>query len=61
MEERVVTIELTEEEAYELLFRCVQSADQDTPVFQTSLKKIATALQNSSNESAQPDRQNRAA
>lgn len=51
MEERVLNIELTEEEAYELLFRCLQSTDQDTPVFQSALKRIANALQNSESRS----------
>lgn len=56
MEDRVLNIDLTEEEAYELLFRCLQSTDQDTPVFQSALKRIANALQNSHAEASEkPD------
>ena len=40
----IIQIELTHEEAYELLIRCLQSPDQDTPVFHSAIKVLARAI-----------------
>ena len=40
----IIQIELTHEEAYELLIRCLQSPDHDTPVFHSAIKVLARAI-----------------
>jgi hypothetical protein len=40
-----VQVELTRDEAYEILMRCLQSDEADTPLFKAALKKLARAIE----------------
>ncbi|MCH7945641.1 MAG: hypothetical protein IIC73_06465 [Armatimonadetes bacterium] len=42
--DQTVRIEMTHEEAYELLVRCIQSPDQDTPVSHSAIQVLARAI-----------------
>ena len=42
---RTVKVELTAEEAYEILMRCLQSAEKDTPVFHSAIQRLARAIE----------------
>jgi hypothetical protein len=42
---RMVQVELTHEEAYEILMRCLQSAEQDTPTFHSAIQRLARAIE----------------
>jgi hypothetical protein len=42
---RTVRVELTHDEAYEILMRCLQSAERDTPVFHTAIQRLARAIE----------------
>lgn len=42
---RTVKVELTTEEAYEILMRCLQSAEKDTPVFHAAIQRLARAIE----------------
>lgn len=42
---RTVRVELTHEEAYEILMRCLQSAEQDTPTFHSAIQRLARAIE----------------
>ncbi|HXH62416.1 MAG TPA: hypothetical protein VNI20_13800 [Fimbriimonadaceae bacterium] len=44
-ETRNVRVELTHEEAYEILMRCLQSAEKDTPVFHSAIARLARAIE----------------
>ena len=41
---RTVYVNFTEEEAYELLMRCMSNDEDDNSTFQTALEKLATAI-----------------
>jgi len=41
----VVYVLLSREEAYELLMRCLQSEEEDTPVFRNALRRLARAIE----------------
>jgi len=43
--ERTVLVSLTEDEAYELLGHCLQSAGDDTPLFREALRRLAWAIE----------------
>jgi hypothetical protein len=43
-----VKVLLTKEEAYELLMRCLQSDEDDTPVFRNALRRLARAIEGKS-------------
>lgn len=40
-----VYVLLTREEAYEILMRCLQSEEEDTPVFRNALRRLARAIE----------------
>jgi hypothetical protein len=42
---RTVRIELTHDEAYEILMRCLQSPEQDTPIFHAAIQRLARAIE----------------
>ena len=42
--DQIVRIDMTHEEAYELLLRCLQSPDYDTPVFHSAIQVLARAI-----------------
>ena len=42
--DQIVRIEMTHDEAYELLLRCLQSPDYDTPVFHSAIQLLARAI-----------------
>ena len=42
--DQIVRIEMTHDEAYELLVRCLQSPDHDTPVFHSAIQVLARAI-----------------
>ncbi len=44
-QESYVSIKMTQEEAYELLSRCLQSQEEDTPVFRSALRRLARAAE----------------
>jgi hypothetical protein len=46
-EKRPVIVSLTEEEAYEILNRCLSSAGDDTPLFRDALRRFAWAIEHS--------------
>lgn len=39
-----VTVELTQDEAHEVLMRCLQSIEKDTAEFHSAIKKLARAI-----------------
>jgi hypothetical protein len=41
----VVYVLLSREEAYEILMRCLQSEEEDTPVFRNALRRLARAIE----------------
>ena len=41
----VVKVELSHDEAYEILMRCLQSIEQDTPTFHSAIQKLARAIE----------------
>ena len=43
--ERPIKVELTKEEAWEILTRCMTSAERDNQVFSSALVKFAKALE----------------
>ncbi|MCB0826253.1 MAG: hypothetical protein KDC26_08690 [Armatimonadetes bacterium] len=43
--EREVVVELSYDEAYEILNRCLQSSDDDTPLFRDALRRLAWAIE----------------
>ena len=43
--ESFVTVKLTQEEAYEILSRCLQSQEEDNPVFLSAIRRIAKAAE----------------
>ena len=48
----IVKVELTHEEAYEILMRCLQSAEQDTPVFHSAIRRLARAIESDATKAA---------
>lgn len=42
--DQIVRLEMTHEEAYELLLRCLQSPEHDTPVFHSAIQLLAGAI-----------------
>ena len=42
--QRDLQITLTEEEAYELLLRCVSNDEEDNPAFKSALSTLAEAI-----------------
>ncbi len=40
-----VLIELDREEAYEILMRCLESEQADTPLFRSAMQKLARAIE----------------
>ena len=40
-EQRRVLVDFSHEEAFEILMRCLQSAEQDTPVFRNAIRILA--------------------
>lgn len=44
-EERLVIVQLSKDEAYEILTRCLRSDDQDTPLFRSALRRFARAIE----------------
>ncbi|MBS1721873.1 MAG: hypothetical protein JSS66_02580 [Armatimonadetes bacterium] len=42
--QRVLKLEISEEEAYELLLRCVSSEEDDNAAFRSALRKLAEGL-----------------
>ena len=42
--DQIVRLEMTHDEAYELLLRCLQSPDYDTPVFHSAIQVLARAI-----------------
>lgn len=51
--ERTVLVSLTEDEAYELLGHCLQSAGDDTPLFREALRRLAWAIETREQERTQ--------
>ncbi len=49
---RTVKVELTADEAYEILMRCLQSAEKDTPVFHSAIQRLARAIEADSGSAA---------
>lgn len=47
-EERPVVVNLSTDEAYEILNRCLSSAGDDTPLFRDALRRFAWAIERSS-------------
>ncbi len=43
--ERIVVVALTREEAEEILTRCLQSPEQDNPVFDAGITRLARAIE----------------
>lgn len=43
---RTLELHLSEEEAYEVLLRCVSHEDEDNIVFQSAIQKLADAIKN---------------
>lgn len=43
--DKTVKVELSHEEAYEVLMRCLQSIEQDTPTFHSAIQKLARAIE----------------
>lgn len=41
----LVNVELTRDEAYEILSRCLQSIERDNPTFHTAIRKLARAIE----------------
>lgn len=44
-QDELVQVLLTKDEAYELLMRCLQSDEEDTPVFRNALRNLARAIE----------------
>jgi hypothetical protein len=42
---RTVRVELTLEEANEVLMRCLQSPEKDTPAFHSAIQRLARAIE----------------
>lgn len=42
---RTVRVELTLEEANEVLMRCLQSPEMDTPAFHSAIQRLARAIE----------------
>ncbi|MEX2243923.1 MAG: hypothetical protein WD716_08770 [Fimbriimonadaceae bacterium] len=42
---RTVKVELTHDEAHEILMRCLQSPEKDTPVFHSAIQRLARAIE----------------
>ena len=42
--DRIIRIEMTHDEAYELLLRCLQSPEQDTPIFHSAIQVLARSI-----------------
>ncbi|MBX3111668.1 MAG: hypothetical protein KF857_06630 [Fimbriimonadaceae bacterium] len=40
-----VSVKMTQEEAYEILSRCLQSQEEDNPVFLSAIRRIAKAAE----------------
>ncbi len=47
-----ICIVLTREEAYEILTRCLQSAENDTPTFQSAILRLARAIESTKEKAA---------
>ena len=43
--ETYVSVKMTQEEAYEVLSRCLQSQEDDNPVFLSAIRRIAKAAE----------------
>ncbi|MBS1707686.1 MAG: hypothetical protein JSS65_03070 [Armatimonadetes bacterium] len=43
--ETYVSVRMTQEEAYEILSRCLQSQQEDNPVFVSAIRRIAQAAE----------------
>lgn len=39
-------LRLSEDEAYEVLLRCVSHEEEDNPTFQSAMQKLANAIKN---------------
>lgn len=44
-QEELIQVLLTREEAYDLLMRCLQSDEEDTPVFRNAIRRLARAIE----------------
>ena len=51
-DQRRVLIDMSHEEAFEILMRCLESAEQDTPVFRTAIRILASAIRQPDHDKA---------
>ena len=56
-DQRRVLVDFSHEEAFEILMRCLESSEQDTPVFRNAIRILACAIR----QPAQTDQETPAA